>query len=208
VSFSVQPLSSLARPGLRWPGRHGRAGPRHGQQWETVNDRVSPFRRCSGVGRPYLPFYGPYGDIRDTVGCEQFRAAFLVGCVGAWSLHPVQIQIAKKVFSPDAEEVRFARKVIEAIPDGRGVHMIDGKMQDDATWKQCKVMVTLAEMLARKEPELAEAYGVSRRRRSYGPGRGPPGDAIGRSGACAPRRGSLSLASKRQESLGPSRAVG
>ena len=92
-------------------------------------------------------------------GCEaQFRAAFLLGCVGAWSLHPVQIDIAKKVFSPDPEEVRFAKKVIEAIPDGRGVHMIDGKMQDDATWKQCKVMVDLAEMLARKDPELAEAY--------------------------------------------------
>ena len=40
--------------------------------------------------------------------------------------------------------------MIEAIPDGRGVHMIDGKMQDDATWKQCKVMVNLAEMLARE----------------------------------------------------------
>jgi malyl-CoA/(S)-citramalyl-CoA lyase len=65
------------------------------------------------------------------------------------------------VFSPPAEEVRFAKKVIEAIPDGRGVHMIDGKMQDDATWKQCKVMVTLAEMLAQKDPELAEAYGFA-----------------------------------------------
>src|ERR687888_522832 len=86
-------------------------------------------------------------------------AGILLGCVGAWSLHPVQIEIAKKVFSPPPEEVRFARKVLEAIPDGRGVHMIDGKMQDDATWKQCKVMVTLAEMLARKDPELAEAYG-------------------------------------------------
>jgi malyl-CoA/(S)-citramalyl-CoA lyase len=39
--------------------------------------------------------------------------------------------------------------------------MIDGKMQDDATWKQCKVMVTLAEMLARKDPELAELYGMN-----------------------------------------------
>ena len=48
--------------------------------------------------------------------------------------------------------------MLEAIPDGRGVHMIDGKMQDDATWKQCKVMVDLAEMLAKKDPELAEAY--------------------------------------------------
>jgi malyl-CoA/(S)-citramalyl-CoA lyase len=112
---------------------------------------------CTSVGA--LPFYGPFGDIKDTRGCEtQFRAAFLLGCVGAWSLHPVQIDIAKKVFSPPPEEVRFAKKVLEAIPDGRGVHMIDGKMQDDATWKQCKVVVELAELLAKKDPELAEAY--------------------------------------------------
>src|SRR3954464_1924461 len=115
---------------------------------------------CTATG--ILPFYGPFGDIRDVAGCEaQFRAAFLMGCVGAWSLHPVQIDVAKKVFSPDPDEVAFARKVIEAIPDGRGVHMIDGKMQDDATWKQCRVMVDLAELLARKDPDLAEAYGLA-----------------------------------------------
>jgi malyl-CoA/(S)-citramalyl-CoA lyase len=114
---------------------------------------------CAAAG--ILPFYGPFGDIADVAGCEaQFRAAFLMGCVGAWSLHPRQIEIAKRVFSPDPEEVRFAKKVIEAIPDGRGVHMLDGKMQDDATWKQCKVMVGLAEMLAEKDPELREAYGL------------------------------------------------
>jgi len=115
---------------------------------------------CTSAG--ILPYYGPFGDIKDVVGCEaQFRAAFLMGCVGAWSLHPAQIDIAKKVFSPEPEEVKFAKKVIEAIPDGRGVHMIDGKMQDDATWKQCKVMVELAEQLAEKDPELREAYGMS-----------------------------------------------
>jgi malyl-CoA/(S)-citramalyl-CoA lyase len=114
---------------------------------------------CTATGA--LPFYGPFGDIKDLAGCEaQFRAAFLMGCVGAWSLHPAQIDVARKVFSPDPDEVRFALKVIEAIPDGRGVHMIDGKMQDDATWKQCRVMVDLAEMLARRDPELADAYGL------------------------------------------------
>jgi malyl-CoA/(S)-citramalyl-CoA lyase len=117
---------------------------------------------CTSTG--ILPFYGPFGDIRDLDGCEaQFRAAFLMGCVGAWSLHPAQIDVAKKVFSPDPDEVIFARKVIEAIPDGRGVHMIDGKMQDDATWKQCRVMVDLAEMLAVKDPDLAEVYGLGSR---------------------------------------------
>jgi malyl-CoA/(S)-citramalyl-CoA lyase len=114
---------------------------------------------CTGAG--ILPFYGPFGDISDALGCEaQFRASFLMGCVGAWSLHPSQIEIAKRVFSPDPAEVAFAKKVLEAMPDGRGVLMLDGKMQDDATWKQCKVMVSLAEMLAKKDPELAKAYGL------------------------------------------------
>jgi len=113
---------------------------------------------CTGAG--ILPYYGPFGDISDPVGCEaQFRASFLMGCVGAWSLHPSQLEIAKKVFSPDPAEVAFARRVLEAMPDGRGVLMLDGKMQDDATWKQCKVMVSLAQMLAKKDPELAKRYG-------------------------------------------------
>src|SRR6266567_3120514 len=115
---------------------------------------------CAATG--CLPVYGPFGDISDPLGCEdQFRAAFLLGCVGAWSLHPSQIAIAKKVFSPPPEEVAFAKRVLEAMPDGRGVLMLDGKMQDDATWKQCKVMVTLARLLAAKDQDLARRYGFA-----------------------------------------------
>jgi malyl-CoA/(S)-citramalyl-CoA lyase len=105
-------------------------------------------------------FYGPFGDLKDEAACEaQFRNAFLMGCTGAWSLAPNQIAIARRVFSPDVKEVLFARRILEAMPDGSGVAMIDGKMQDDATWKQAKVIVDLARLVAKKDPELAQAYG-------------------------------------------------
>ena len=113
---------------------------------------------CVSVGA--LPFYGPFGAIDDPIGCEdQFRNAFLMGCVGAWSLHPSQIDIAKTVFSPPADEVLWARRVLEALPDGSGAVMVDGKMQDDASWKQCKVMVDLAKLIADSDPALKKAYG-------------------------------------------------
>ena len=49
------------------------------------------------------PYYGPFGDIADVIACEdQFRNAFLLGCVGTWTLHPTQIEIANRVFSPSA----------------------------------------------------------------------------------------------------------
>ncbi|WP_181705594.1 HpcH/HpaI aldolase/citrate lyase family protein [Chthonobacter rhizosphaerae] len=107
------------------------------------------------------PFYGPFGDFADLAACEaQFRNAFLMGCVGAWSLHPTQIDIAKKVFSPDAREVAFAKRILDAMPDGTGAVMIDGKMQDDATWKQAKVIWDLACQVAGRDPEKAKEYGI------------------------------------------------
>jgi malyl-CoA/(S)-citramalyl-CoA lyase len=114
---------------------------------------------CAAAG--IKPFYGPFGDIADTAACEvQFRNSFLMGCVGTWTLHPNQIPIAKRVFSPDPAEVAFAKKIVAAMPDGTGAVMIDGKMQDDATWKQAKVLVDLARLVAEKDPDVAARYGL------------------------------------------------
>jgi malyl-CoA/(S)-citramalyl-CoA lyase len=114
---------------------------------------------CAAAG--IKPFYGPFGDFADAEACEaQFRNAFLMGCVGAWTLHPSQVAIAKRVFSPDPAEVAFAKKIIAAMPDGSGAAMIDGKMQDDATWKQAKVLVDLARLVAAKDPAMAARYGL------------------------------------------------
>ena len=113
---------------------------------------------CAAAG--IKAFYGPFGDFSDAAACEaQFRNAFLLGCAGAWSLHPSQITIAKKVFSPDPAEVAVARRVLEALPDGAGAVMIDGRMQDDATWKQAKVIVDLARQVASSDQEFAQIYG-------------------------------------------------
>ena len=107
------------------------------------------------------PFYGPFGDFSDPAACEaQFRNAFLHGCVGTWTLHPTQIDIAKRVFSLEPGEVAFAKRIVEAMPDGSGAAMIDGKMQDDATWKQAKVILDLAKLVATKDPERKALYGL------------------------------------------------
>jgi malyl-CoA/(S)-citramalyl-CoA lyase len=114
---------------------------------------------CAAAG--IKPFYGPFGDFSDSAACEsQFRNSFLLGCVGAWTLHPSQIAIAKKVYAPDPAEVAFAKKIVESMPDGAGAVMIDGKMQDDATWKQAKVLLDLAKLVGAKDPDMAVRYGL------------------------------------------------
>jgi len=116
---------------------------------------------CAAHG--IFPFYGPFGDIADTVACEdQFRNAYLLGCVGAWSLHPSQVAIANRVFSPSVDDIAHARRVVAALQanggDGTGAVMLDGKMEDDASLKQCLVLVELAEQLAERAPALQELY--------------------------------------------------
>ena len=113
------------------------------------------------ASRGIKPFYGPFGDFADPAACTaQFRNAFLHGCVGAWTLHPSQVAIAKTVFSLDPEEVAFAKRILAAMPDGSGAAMIDGKMQDDATWKQAKVILDLAQLVAARDPERKALYGL------------------------------------------------
>jgi len=125
--------------------------------WHYTLARMVDACNSSGI----LPFYGPFGAIEDPLACRhQFRAAFLMGCVGAWTLHPSQIDIARREFSPAVEEVKTARRIIEAMGDGTGTVMLDGRMQDDATFKQAQVMVQTARLIAARDPEYAELYGL------------------------------------------------
>ncbi len=140
------------------PGPSGTARAFHQQDlWHYTLARMVDACMAQGL----KPFYGPFGDFSDPDACAaQFRNAFLHGCVGAWSLHPSQIDIAKHVFSLDPREVAFAKRIVEAMPDGSGAAMIDGKMQDDATWKQAKVILDLARLVASRDPERKALYGL------------------------------------------------
>ncbi|MCW2622000.1 MAG: HpcH/HpaI aldolase, partial [Frankiales bacterium] len=60
----------------------------------------------------------------------------------------------------DPAEVAWARRVVDSMGDGTGAVMIDGKMQDDASVKQCKVVLQLARDLADLDPDLKEAYAL------------------------------------------------
>jgi len=137
---------------------HGQRATYQQDLWHYTIARMVDACAMHGI----FPYYGPFGDIADVVACEdQFRNAFLLGCVGTWSLHPAQIAIAKRVFSPSAEDVAHARRVVAAMGDGTGAVMLDGKMEDDASLKQCLVIVELAERLARTDPDLAALYAAA-----------------------------------------------
>ena len=104
---------------------------------------------------------GVYNAFKDDEGlwneCEQGRR---LGFDGKTLIHPAQLAIANKVFSPSVADVAHARRVVAAMGDGTGAVMLDGKMEDDASVKQCRVMVGLAQMLADRDPDLKKAYGL------------------------------------------------
>jgi citrate lyase beta subunit len=81
------------------------------------------------------PFDLVHLDIRDDEGLEaEARLARSLGFRGKACIHPAQIEIVNRVFSPTEEEQEHARRVIEAyehaLADGRGVVALDGEMID------------------------------------------------------------------------------
>src|SRR3989441_10295829 len=71
---------------------------------------------CNSAG--ILPFYGPFGAIEDPVACQyQFPAAFLMGCGGAWTLHPGPIEIARREVRPTGGGGETGKSIIQGTGD-------------------------------------------------------------------------------------------
>lgn len=93
---------------------------------------------------------GPFPGLKDTETYrEECIRAQLLGFNGKWALHPAQIDVALDVFTPDAEEVRQARAMMEAYAkaeiEGVGTISVDGQMVDAGTIRMLQVILQRAE---------------------------------------------------------------
>ncbi len=105
-----------------------------GDIWHYQRQRVVIACRSAGIDA----VDGPFGNFRDAASYEQEATrAMALGCVGKWAIHPAQVEIAQRVFSPEQEEVDRARKIVqaydEAVARGEGAAQVDGAMIDAAS---------------------------------------------------------------------------
>jgi citrate lyase subunit beta/citryl-CoA lyase len=75
----------------------------------------------------------PYLDIRDDEGfTREVTLARELGFSGQLVIHPNQVAIANRIFAPSEDEIREARRIVEAIEEGRkqglGVGLLDGSL--------------------------------------------------------------------------------
>ena len=88
-----------------------------------------------------------YPDFRDSSGLEKVCArARMDGFTGKIAIHPDQVGVIQRAFSPTADEVAHARRVIEAFraTPGAGTVGLDGQMLDKPHLTQAERVLALA----------------------------------------------------------------
>lgn len=119
-----------------------------GDVWHYARNKViiaARAARIDTVDGPFAAFRDPDGYRRECI-----RAKTL-GATGKWAIHPSQIEIANKVFSPTREEVDRARRLAaayeEAEAKGLGAINVDGDMVDAATIRILRNTIQKAELM-------------------------------------------------------------
>ncbi|SMF33547.1 beta-methylmalyl-CoA/L-malyl-CoA lyase [Tistlia consotensis] len=133
-------------------GASGSGGARDfhwGDMWHYAIARMVVAARANGL----RPVDGPFGDIRDAEGyTAQANRAAVLGCEGKWAIHPSQIELANRLFSPSEAEVGKAQRIIEAMAqakkEGKGAVTLDGRLIDIASIRQAEVLVDKARQIA------------------------------------------------------------
>jgi malyl-CoA/(S)-citramalyl-CoA lyase len=119
-----------------------------GHRWHFAISNMVMHAKAFGA----LAIDAPYGNFKDTEGLRRSAVmACALGCDGKWAIHPSQIDVINEVFTPSAEDIALAAKVIEANAlaqsEGKGAIAVEGRMVDQATvrlatkvWEQAKYL--------------------------------------------------------------------
>jgi citrate lyase subunit beta/citryl-CoA lyase len=114
-------------------------------RWHAVMHTIVAAGRAAGIAC----IDGPFADFRNDEGFERScRTARAMGFDGKQCIHPRQIAIVNKVFSPTPEEVAQAERVLAAC-EGKGAATLDGRMVDVANLRMSRWIVEQAREIAR-----------------------------------------------------------
>jgi malyl-CoA/(S)-citramalyl-CoA lyase len=124
-----------------------------GDQWHFAISRMVAACRAHAL----RPIDGPFGDIEDPDG---YRAAALraaaLGCEGKWAIHPSQIAIANEVFTPSADEIDRAERILQAMEDaakeGTGATTLDGRLIDAASIRMAQNLIRKVDQMRARTP--------------------------------------------------------
>lgn len=119
-----------------------------GHRWNFALSRMVMAAKAVGV----QAIDAPYGNFRDDEGLKRAAGmAGALGCDGKWAIHPAQVEGINEVFSPSAEDIQRAKKILDANAqaraEGKGAVAVDGRMVDQATvnlalklWQQAEYL--------------------------------------------------------------------
>ncbi len=97
-------------------------------------------------------YFGDFNDPEAYIAAAKRGAA--IGIEGKWAIHPSQIDLANKVFSPPEAEVNKAKKIIEeldkAAKEGKGAAQLDGRMIDAASARMAENIVNIDNLINKK----------------------------------------------------------
>mgnify|MGYP001579240123 CR=1 FL=1 len=113
-----------------------------GDQWHFGLSRMVAACRAYGL----RPIDGPFGDFSDPEGFRAAaRRAAALGCEGKWAIHPAQIELANEIYTPTAQEVTRAYRILEsmaqAAKEGKGAVSLDSRLIDAASIRMAENVV-------------------------------------------------------------------
>jgi citrate lyase subunit beta/citryl-CoA lyase len=122
-----------------------------GDLWHYARYKILIAARANRID----PIDGPFPDIRNLEAYrEECRRAQMLGCAGKWALHPAQIPVALEEFTPSAEAIARARRIMsayqEAEAQGLGSIQIDGEMIDAAVIRILRNVLERADVAAQQ----------------------------------------------------------